>query len=142
MRTMMASFEFRPPMLPWNSILMPKPDPIIKCVVITKALNINTTNVLASLRSFMEKIIPAFSLSSIEELCMKTVLMWLTHNLGALPQLMEMVIWYQMIGVIVPQLAQLCDTVLAEQLMVVLWLELFAVFPSDTRTSSTTCVRW
>ena len=46
---------------------------------------------------------------------MKTVLMWLTHNLGALPQLMEMVIWYQMIGVIVPQLAQLCDTVLAEQ---------------------------
>jgi len=85
---------------------MQKPDPIIKCVVITKALNTNTTNVLASLRSFMEKIIPAFSLSSIEELCMKTVLMWLTHNLGVLPQLMKMVIWYQMIGVIVPRLAQ------------------------------------
>ena len=46
---------------------------------------------------------------------MKTVPMWLTHNLGVLPQLMKMVIWYQMIGDIVPQLAQLCDTVLAEQ---------------------------
>jgi len=133
MKTMMAFFEFRPGMLPWNSTLMPKPDPIIKCVVITKVLNKSTTNVLASLRSFMEKIIPVFSLSSIEELCMKTVLMWLTHNLGVLPQLMKMVIWYQMIGDIVPRLAQLCDTVLAEQLMVVLWSELFAVFPSDTR---------
>merc|ERR1719203_97809 len=133
MRTMMVFFEFRPGMLPWNSILMPKPDPIISYVVITKALNNITKNVLVCLRSFMEKIIPVFSPSSIEELCMKTVPMWLTHNLGVLPQLMKMVIWYQMIGDIVPQLAQLCDTVLAEQLMVVLWLELFVVFPSDIR---------
>ena len=46
---------------------------------------------------------------------MKTALMWPTPNLGVLPQLMKMVIWYQMIGAIVPRLAQLCDTVLAEQ---------------------------
>jgi len=141
-KMIMVFFEFRPPMFPWNSTLMPKLDPIIKCVVITKVLNTSTTNVLACLRSFMGKIIPVFFHSSIEELCMKTVLMWLTHNLGVLPQLMKMVIWYQMIGVIVLRLAQLCDTVLAEQLMVVLWSELFAVFPSDTRMSSTTCVHW
>ena len=46
---------------------------------------------------------------------MKIVLMWLTHNLGVLPQLMKTAIWYQMIGDIVPRLAQLCDIVLAEQ---------------------------